>query len=363
MTGEKNNYLIEQFTLKKEHFKELSELITKAFLKDEAAQKEGASIVFTKETFNIMFGPPSINKQLFVRAKHKPTKEIVGFIGMIPRRLAVEDKEYDFCTPAWLAVHPEHQKQGLAKALGNKLMKLAIKADYDGAFALHELEQHGKDVSKAIARDNRITLKRLVSIDQFVIRVFDTTKLTKVVKIRWYENLFFRLKEKIGSVDNPKIRLFEKKDLPQIIELMDELVQKCQIAVVHDKKDISWLLQNPQALCVVHEDENQKVDGFIFAWEFLLAGFGNKIPFGWLDIVHTNKLSNKAVKDLANFLCKNAKERGWQGLQTPYIPYFLAKPFKKANFIFFPKKMTLDVFEYKEVPFPKEVESFYFNWR
>ncbi|MHA1879934.1 MAG: hypothetical protein ACTSYG_06010, partial [Candidatus Heimdallarchaeota archaeon] len=56
------NYKIEQFTLEEKDFGRFVELITTAFLADEAAQQEGATIVFNEPTFRIMFGAPSINR-------------------------------------------------------------------------------------------------------------------------------------------------------------------------------------------------------------------------------------------------------------------------------------------------------------
>lgn len=54
-------------------------------------------------------------------------------------------------------------------------------------------------------------------------------------------------------------------------------------------------------------------------WEFILAGFGNQVPFGWLDTVHAYNLSGNEVKDLANFMSEEAIKLGWKGLQTPFF--------------------------------------------
>ncbi len=84
---------------------------------------------------------------------------------------------------------------------------------------------------------------------------------------------------------------------------------------------------------MIHEGEDGLVDGFLLAWEFQLAGYGKAVPFGFLDLVHTYRLSFQNTVDLAWFLCVTSKARGWAGLQSPYIPYFNPKPFKNARFI------------------------------
>ena len=334
-----------------------------AFLADEEAAKEGAVLIFTEDTFNIMFGAPSANKELFVRAIDKTTNEVVGFLGSIPRKLSIEGKRYNFIIPAWLAVHWKHQKKGLAKAMGKKMLEIGLEAGYEGGFALHEPEQHGVDTSRAVAREMGFLLERLVRIKQFVIRIFDVEKVATVVKLRWFERFFFSFKQKVKAVKSSQVRIYESKDLDQIYKLIEKLVERDQISIVPDYQDVKWMLENPKVICAVHEDKQGKIDGFAIVWEFLLAGFGNKHPFGWLDAVHTYQLSVQEATELANFLCLAAKKRGWIGIQTPYIPYFDAKPFKKANFVFFRKKLNLDIFNPKNIPLPKRVRSFYFDWR
>ncbi len=113
----------------------------------------------------------------------------------------------------------------------------------------------------------------------------------------------------------------------------------------------------------IGKDDNGKVKGFMLAWEFILAGMGNRLPFGWLDMVHIHRLTTKEAGDLANYLCQTSEEHGWYGLQTPYIPYFDMKPLKDAKFFFFDKKINLDFFNMNNVPIPEKVETVYFDWR
>ncbi len=358
-----SNYEIEQFNLEKENFSFLSKLITGAFLNDSTAQVEGASIAFTEETFNTIFGAPSVDRKLFIRAIFKPTNQIVGFLGSIPRDLKIEGKVYKFAIPAWLSVHSKHQRKGIAKSMGKKLFEIGKTAGYDGGFSLHEPEQHGIDISKIVASEEDMPLERLVTLDKFIIRVFDAEKVASVVNIKWYEKLVFKLLQSVKRVNNPRVRNYNPGDIDKMLDVVKEQVDRNQIAIVPNVEDLKWILGNPNVNCVVHENEEGNVDGFILAWEFNLAGFGNKIPFGWLDMVHIHRLSLKEARDLCKLICITSKQRGWIGLQTPYIPYFDSKPFKKAKFIFFTKKITIDIFNLKNIPLPKNVQGFYFDWR
>ncbi len=363
MNRNDSDYIIEQFRLEEDNFDTLAELITSAFLSDETAIQEGASIAFSNQTFRTVYGAPSIDRDLFVRSIHKPTGQIVGFIGAIPRKLSIEGKEYKFAVPSWLSVHSDHQKKGLAKAMGKILFEKGMEKGYDGAFSLHEPEQHGIDVSSAVSREKNIRFHRVVTLTKFVIKAYDVDKVSTVVRLRWYEKMVFRFFQKIKKVRSDRVRLFEEKDIVEMFEIIQEQVRRNQVSIVPEMEDLKWMLENPNVVCVVHEDKDGKVNGFMLAWEFLLAGMGNKIPYGWLDMVHIHQLNHVEGSNLANFLCQVTKERGWYGLQTPYIPYFDMQPLKKAKFFFFAKKINLDVFNMRNVEFPEKVESFYFDWR
>ena len=363
MNKENGNYIIEQFTLEDSDVDKYAKLITDAFLADEAAQEEGASIVFTEQTFKTIFGAPTIDRRLFVRAKYKPTNEIVGFLGSIKKNLSVRGNIYNTTIPSWLSVLKAHQRKGLAKAMGKKMLELAIEYGYDGGFAFHEPEQRGIDTSKAVARETGVPLIRLFSLTQYVVRIFDAEAASKCIKLKWYEKLAFKLFERIGKVKSKNVRPYTPEDFDQIFKLTNDLVKRTEISIVPVYEDMKWMLSNPNVLCVVHENAEGKIDGYILVWEFTFAGFGHQVPFGWLDTVHTYNLTDSEVKDLANLMSKEAKKKGWKGIQTPYIPYFNAKPFKKANFIFFSKKLGLDLFNITGFEIPEKINTFYFYWR
>lgn len=357
-------YYVEQFLLEEGHYDELSKLISISFLHDDDARKNGASLLFTRQTFNIVFGAPSVNPQLFVRAIEKKSKETVGFMGMIPRDLHYKNAVYKFAIPAWACVHYKHQRKGIAKLMGLKVLEIAKKEGYQGGFAIHEPVQHGIDTSKAVAREAEIKLNRMIEIEKFVIRVFDTKQLASVVRLKWYEKLFFHLIQRIKGKEEKllHVRESEEKDIDRMFELTKDHIKENDVSIVQNYADFKWLIKQPGVIRVVHENEGE-INGFLIAWEFNLAGFGNSIPFGWLDMIHTYNLTDQETKNLANLLCLIAKKKGWQGLQTPYIPYFKTEGFKSARFIFFAKRMTLDLFNLDEVELPEKPKKVYFDWR
>ncbi|MBN2157078.1 MAG: GNAT family N-acetyltransferase [Candidatus Lokiarchaeota archaeon] len=357
-----SEYLIERFDLKSEDHKLYCDVVKTAFLHHKHSQ--GGTILFDEETFNIMFGSPYQDKDLFIRAIHKETGDLVGFVGAIPRHLVYQGKEYKFGVPAWISVHYKHQKKGLARAMGIKLLEYgANTARYEGGFVEFDSEDHGLEAFDAVFRGYDYEINDILSMDKFVVRAFDVKKLSSVIKLQKIEKFGLRLLQKVQKVNNPLIRKSKPEDHERLYELLQDHIERNELSVIRDKEDFLWYLQQPGVNCVVHEDESGAVDGFIIAWKFQLAGFGNAINFGWLDCVHIHRLSSKDASDLCKYLCVVSKELGWEGLQTPYIPYFDPKPFKKAKFIFYPKKLIISSFKFRPTPIPKNVKSFYFDWR
>ncbi len=361
---EDSEYSIEQFTLKKKNFDEITNLLNDAFLTDEAAIEEGATITFTKESFDLFFNSPITDPDLFVRAIHKPTNQIVGFLGNIPRTVSLFGEKYNFIIPGWLSVAPDHRRQGIATLMGRKLLELVSNSEkYEGGFALFEPEQYGKDITRIVVSSSNLKQVTVYSTKKFVVRAFSAKKLSEVVKLKWYEKLAFRVLQGVKEKDNPRIRLFEKKDTEALYKLILEYEDRCDLAVIHDKEDFARIVNHPLFLCVVHENDKGEIDGFIGVWEFLLSGFGKTYPFGWLDMVHIYQITTKEAKELCNFLCVKAKERGWIGIQCPYFPYYDSKPFIKAKFIFYTKRLFLDMGMLKGMNLPRKIESIFLDWR
>ncbi len=355
-----DEYLIEQFTLNPATQAEIVELIKEAFLH---GGEEGGTIAFTEQTLDLFYKAPNVTPDMFVRAIHKPSGKLVGFVGGIPRPLAIRGKVYKCGIPGSLSVHGQHQRKGLALKMGLKMLEIGKQKGYDGGFAIFEVGEHGIDTAKALIRETGLTMREVLRINKFVIRVFDVKKVASVVKLKGYEKLALRLLQGTGEVHNPRVRAFRPGDAERLFGLMQDHVKRNELSIVREHDEFVWYVQHPSVNVVVHEGKDGQVDGFLLAWEFQLAGFGHAVPFGFLDLVHTYRLSFQDTVDLARFLCVTSKARGWAGLQSPYIPYFDPKPFKKARFIFFGKSLIISMFPLVPMEIPDPVTSFYFDWR
>jgi ribosomal protein S18 acetylase RimI-like enzyme len=376
-----NDYSAEIFDLKKENFDSFADLITQAFLSDEAAQKEGTTVVFDTITFRRIFGSPYLENELIIRVMHQPSGAMVGFMGGLPRDLCFNDKKNTsipskhvrVIVPSWAAVHPDHKRKGIGSLMVSKFIEAVSERGYNYSYAIFEPEQNGIDLGNATAeRNSAVESIKWFHINWFIIRVFDIPAVKKVMKLKFYERWIIRL---ISPPRTPapkamkngcKIRLFKPEDKSRLFDLLDEYTKTKNAAIIKNRDDFNWYMDQPGIICCVHEDKSGTVNGFVLAWEFSFAGFGKTIPFGWLDLIHVDHLSKRSAANLIRFFNIQAKQKGWKGVQTPYIPYFPIKPFLGANYLTFPKKMIVQIFGLNNSDlslFKKAPDSCFLDWR
>lgn len=362
MTAEgSDEYSIEQFSLDESGYDELARLIETAFVED--ATEQGGTIAFSGSTFSLMFGSPAMPKDLFVRAVHRPSGTVVGFLGGIPRDVSYRGRTYRLGVPAWAAVHHAHQRRQLSQRMGIKLLEIARDRGFDGGFAFFEPEAHGIDMAHSVAREAGLTMREIARIRRFLIRVFDVDAGASVVKLRWFERLGLGALAGTPRPKSGRVRRYFPDDAERLFELGADHLEHNELAVVRDHDDFMYYLAHPDVLAVVHEDGSGRADGFMVAWKMRLAGFGGWVPFGWLDLIHTYRLSRAEARDLSRLLCLEAKAAGWVGLQMPFIPYFDPRPLRRARFVFFPKELVVSLFDFSGLPIVGGVQSFYFDWR
>jgi hypothetical protein len=255
----------------------------------------------------------------------------------------------------------------------SKFIEAVGQRGFQYSYALFEPEQKGIDLGTATAdRNSAVESIKWFTINWFIIRVFDIPELSQVMKLKFYEKWLIRLisppKTPLAKAmkNGNKVRLFKLHDKAKIFDLIDEYTSTKNAAIIKNRDDFNWYMDQPGIICCVHENTSGEVDGFVLAWEFSFAGFGKTIPFGWLDLVNLDHLSKRSAKNLIRFFNIEAKLKGWKGVQTPYFPYFPMKPFLGANYLTFPKKMIVQVFGLNNADlslFKKAPDSCFLDWR
>ena len=171
MSQQDDEYLVERFTLDDTSHAAIVEVIKAAYLTNDPDQ--GGTISFTEKNLNIYYGSPSIPRDFFVRAIYKPTGQVVGFLGGLPRDLLINGKTYKTGVPGCLAVHPDHRRKNLAVHMGLEMLNLGKDLGFEGGFGFFEPEARGVDTGKALAH-----LAGLPSRDVFTITKLSSGSLT-----------------------------------------------------------------------------------------------------------------------------------------------------------------------------------------
>jgi len=359
-------YELEHFVLKSGDSLSCTELIDEAFY--ESYKNEGGTIAFTPETFEIAFGSPIIRRDLFLRVRYLESGDIVGFFGAVPRTLKFPDgNNYEYCCPTCLTVRTDHQRRGLATCMILKGLEIVKESNWDGAYMFLNVKHPAKTAAKKVLGDD---LKTVYTIKRFIVRIMDVERVSKTMRagaLKWYEKIYLRFKSRLKKCQVDDVRTLEYGDIPKLYELSKDFEKKNDISVVRDLKDFEWFMKLPYVITVVHDSKDGSPDGFISAWPFKLAGLGSTCNMGLIDAVHTYNLDMTAASNLTAKLCLIADENGWAGLQTPFIPYFSAKPFLKSRFMLLRasrvranEEIVMLSLSGHEIP---KVNSLYLDWR
>ncbi len=116
ISTEDDDYIVEQFTITPADIPLISELVKNAF------RDPTGAVGFNEDTFNIMFGSPYAEPDLFVRAIYKPTNQLVGFTGGLLRSIQYQGKVYKFGVGTWASVTCPASTKGFRRANGIKIM-------------------------------------------------------------------------------------------------------------------------------------------------------------------------------------------------------------------------------------------------
>ena len=119
-------YRIEQFILKEGDYDQISKLITDSILSYFSSLGAWVSPTFSKEKFIRVYGSPYLPKDTFVRAIHLPTNELVGFAGINPVLIKINENIYNAAVNPIVAVNYNHQQKNIATQMGLKLLDNTI---------------------------------------------------------------------------------------------------------------------------------------------------------------------------------------------------------------------------------------------
>jgi len=356
-----NEYIIEQFTLEPDDYRSLSDFIQSQFINDD--HPEGGTIYFTEENFRLMFGSPSSPRDTFIRAIHRESGDIVGFLGGIPRTVAHKGTRYRCLIPSYAVVHWKHRRKKLAMRMGRRLLEMALERGYNISFSFLIPEDSGIDFEKKFCGSNDLKMKVAVRINRFMIRIFDVDRISSVMTLKFYEKWGLKLFQSTLKTACTKVRPPRPDDGERMHELMKDHAVKNDLSIIWDHEEFMWYINRPELLCAVYEGDDGLVKGFITAFQMNIAGFNMNAPMGCVEIVHTYRLSVGEATEMCKYFCLMAKGKGWTGLQTPLIPYYDTKPFRKSKFILFPKKMVIGMFAQPHTPLPENIDSAYLDWR
>jgi len=194
---------------------------------------------FDIESINMFFGSPLLSKCIFVRAIHKETSEWIGFVAAIPIMLKVKGTsiEYKAYLIDFYTIKQKYQKSGISRALGKLIIKIGIEKGLDGYIAFFEESEHGIDAAKSVSRKTKQPLDSFLKVDNFILRVLNVNKFSRIVKLKFYEKIGLKFLGSVKNWGNANIRKYVESDFPQIKELLEDFPKNNIISLIRDPID------------------------------------------------------------------------------------------------------------------------------
>ncbi|MFQ6135408.1 MAG: GNAT family N-acetyltransferase, partial [Nitrososphaerales archaeon] len=171
--------------------------------------------------------------------------KVVGQVFTLPRRVKLRDNTFRVGAVAFMAVHPDFRRRGIARSLMEKVVKTAEEKGFDAL----TLFTHPAPLSHAYPLYERLGFKTFYSTNP-QMKVLDPWFLAKAIG-RPYLALLMWLKARVKDITLPEgfmIRRYEQKDRPRCVALVKEHVEQFDyVELVSEDFWVWWQESMPEA--------------------------------------------------------------------------------------------------------------------
>jgi GNAT superfamily N-acetyltransferase len=274
--------------------------------------------------------------------------EIVGFLLNLPRRMALEGREYRAALSCLLVTRREFFRQGLAQALIQEALKRNQELRFD--FTLFYLETgHRSSRLFAKLRDTGLPIERVKRM-HVIGRVLDLPALQASEHVKGYEVLALRLwgghRVPAGAA-HPEVRPAGPEDAPKILPLLNGHQEKVRLARVFSQEElVRELIQPPIAHTLVwgRAGEVQAVLAYV-----IVEHVGRKrVPWAWINHVVWDELSFPERVSLLKSFLRQAHEQGCAGVVEWSKQVYPNRALYAARFVPYPRQVDLMAWRFRQ---------------
>ena len=274
--------------------------------------------------------------------------EIVGFLLNLPRRMALDGKEYRAALSCLLVTRQEFFRQGLAQALIQEGLKRNQELRFD--FTLFYLETgHRSSRLFSKLRQGGFPIERVKRM-HVIGRVLDLPALQASENVKRYEVLALRLwgghRVPAGASD-PRVREATPAEADQVLALLNAHRGKVRLARVFERAEmIRELIHPPLARTLVYEKEG-RVQG-VLAYVIIEHVGRKKVPWAWINHLAWDELSFRERLALVKSFLRAAFEQGCAGVVEWSKQVYPNSALYAARFVPYPRQVDMMAWRFRD---------------
>ena len=267
--------------------------------------------------------------------------EIVGFLANLPRRMALDGKEYRAALSCLLVVRREFFRKGLAQAMIQEALTRNQKLRYD--FTLFYLET-GHRSSRLFAKlqAGGFPIARVKRM-HVIARVLNLDAIRASENVKAYEVWAMRLlaaKRPPRAGEEPRVREATAGDADQLLGLLNAHRDKVRLARVFSREElIRELIHPPLARTLVWEEGGEIRAGLAYV---TVDHVGRQsVPWAWLNHVAWDRLRLRERIAFLNQFLRRVSGEGCAGVVEWSKQVYPTAALYAAHFVPYPRRVDM----------------------
>ena len=275
-------------------------------------------------------------------------EEIVGFLLNLPRRMALDGKEYRAALSCLLVTRRQFFRQGLAQALIQEGLRRNQELRYD--FTLFYLET-GHRSSRLFRKlqGAGFPIERVKRM-HVIGRVLDLPAIQASENVKSYEVLALKLwggHRVPAGAPNPNVREAGAQDAAKILPLLNGHRHKVRLARIFSQEElVRELIQPPLARTLVFE-RGGEVKG-VLAYVIIEHVGREKVPWAWINHLVWDELSFAERVSLLQIFLQQAFCQGCAGVVEWSKKVYPTSALYAARFVPYPRQVDMMAWRFRD---------------
>lgn len=275
-------------------------------------------------------------------------EEIVGFLLNLPRRMALDGREYRAALSCLLVTRKEHFRRGLAQAMIQEALARNRDLKYD--FTLFYLETGHR--SRRLFQKLRAAGAPIERVKRMHVigRVLDLPAVRASEKVKSWEALVMRLlgaDRPAAGFSDPRLREAEPEDAEELQALLNTCRHKVRLARIFTRQEVlRELLCPPLARTLIWEKQG-KIAG-VLAYVVVRHIGKRPVPWAWINHVVWDGLEFGERRAMIRGFLRRAADQGLAGVVEWSKKTYPTAALYAERFLPYPRQVDMMAWRFRE---------------